>query len=212
MWTLLLADLKYTRIGLSIIALLSAYFFFQHAWVSGWHFYAFVHNSCASALITMGIMAASIDKEKRDRTHMVLPVTVRSVGLARLLYVPVVFVGLIVVWTIYLLVRPQAPTISDVWFMLNATAVSFFVFMFFALHHDYSYYGTKRYRLWLYVPLLVLVATVVLVGFTQELDEIIPTYWAFLGSFAAVAVHFPIAGLLLLLGVRAFERRRSFLS
>lgn len=212
MWPLVRADFQYTRIGLGIIALLAAFFFYQHAAHDGWGFYTFVSNTASTAMITMGIMAGATDKEKRDRTMMTLPVPIGKVGLARLIYVPIVLVGLMAVWSVYLLVRPQGGSMMDVWIMFNAIALSFIVFMIFAIHHDLAYHDARRHRMWMYAAIVVVLVVIAVAALNDQLEEWGLAYGSFLRSFVGVVVHFAVAGVMLVLQLRAFAHRRSYLS
>ena len=212
MWSLVKADLIYTRFGLVVISLFVALFFVLTAVLSDWNFHIFVNNSAVSAMIGMGIMAASIDKERRDRMMMGLPVTVAQVGVARLLYVAVVFAGLWVVWVVFLLGRPQGASLSDLWVMVNASSVSLVLFLLFTIHHDLGFFKTRRYRWIMYVAAFLVVSSIAWMNLRGVLNDWGPAYGRFFTTFPAVVVHVTLAALLFMLDLRIFAGRRSYLS
>ena len=212
MWSLVKADLIYTRIGLGVVSLFVALFFVLSAFVGDWNFHLFVNNSAVSAMIGMGIMGASIDKERRDRLMMGLPVTVADVGAARLLYVLVVFAALWVVWAVFLLFRPQGGSLSDLWVMINASSVSFVLFALFMIHHDLGFYKPRRYRWIVYVAAFVFVGSIAWMNVRGVENDWGPAYGRFFRTFPAVVLHVTLAALLFILDLRVFTRRRSYLS
>ena len=211
MWALVKADFLYTRLGLGIIAFFVAFFFVQSATISGWHFATFVNNTAVSAMIGMGIMGASADKERRDRTMIALPITINRVGVARLIYVNIVFAALMVVWSIFLVVRPGGVDIQDVWIMFNAASVAMTLFLGFMIHHDLGFYETWRYRIMIYVGVAVFLATIAVLGISGYMDEVGKAYGNFFETFTGVLVHFVAAAATFYLSLRVFERRRSYL-
>ena len=210
MWSLVKADLIYTRIGLFVISLFVAFFFVLSV-RSDWNFHLFVNNSAVSAMIGMGIMAVSIDKERRDRMMMALPVTVAQVGVARLLYLAVVFAALWVVWGLFLLVRPQGGSLSDLWVIVNASSVSFVLFLLFTIHHDLGFYETRRYRWIMYLAAFVFVGSIAWMNLRGVLNDWGPAYGRFLTTFLGVVVHVTLTALLFIVDLRIFAGRRSYL-
>lgn len=212
MWALIKADFHYTRIGLCVIGLFVAFFFVLAANVTGWHFHSFVNNSAVSAMIGMGIMAASADKERRDRSMMALPVPINDVGIVRLIYVAIVFAGLMVVWSAFLVVRPEPVVLADIWVMFNASAIAFMLFIWFSLHHDFAYHESRRPRLVMYALTAGFLVIIAILGVSGEMDEIGPAYGDFLLSVPGVLFHLTLAVLSFLYALRVFKRRKSFLS
>lgn len=212
MWALVKADIYSSRTGLFVIGVFVTGLFVLHAVANGWNFNSFVHATSTSAVIGIGFIAVSMDKERRDRTMASLPLSITDVGVARLAYVLVIFAALAPVWVAFLLASSKDIAVSDLWTMINAAAMSTIIYLLFAIHQDIGHFHRRRYRRLFYAFFALFLATLALLGLLQVLDTWGPKYGEFFATFPAVVIHTLIAAGLFVLDLRIFVRRTSYLS
>ena len=210
MWTLIKQEYAYTKVGLAVMGLIMIAIWVVHQYVNDWDLYGFIANSASALLIGVGIIGAGIDNEKRDLTYARLPVPIRDIGLVRMAYMALAFVPLVGLWVLFMLVHPDGPYLDALFAMASAIGLSMIIYCVFALSHDFGFYGTHKYRAWLWG--IVAASAVILLFATVAGDaEWWHAYTDNFDTFGGMIGHLLVGTVVSLYAIRVFTNRQSFL-
>ena len=151
MWQMLKTEFEYNK-GVVIPAYLVAVF------ISLLDLDGVYGLSAACAIIyfvCIPIMTIRMDKEKRDRLYLRLPLALKEASAARLLFIILFQGGLFFLWSIVFFTGHFGHDNQAIWTMITTSAFVIMVITFFAIYHDLGYFNTPTYRI-IYFTILIL--------------------------------------------------------
>ena len=151
MWQTLIAEFKYNK-GVVIPAYLVAVFMLL------WDLDGVYGLSAACAIIyfvCIPIMTIRMDKEKRDRLYLRLPLALKEASATRLLFIILFQGGLFFLWSIVFFTDHFGHDNQAIWTMITTSAFVIMVITFFAIYHDLGHFNTPMYRI-IYFTILIL--------------------------------------------------------
>ena len=140
MWKILKAELAYHKFGFLIAYLLAIIIQISK-------FYTLIPSPIIIFFIAVGIMGSQSDKEKRERFHSLLPISIKRRAFIRLAFVIVFQLGFLVIqfshfFSIYFGIDNTA-----FWSILIGNGFILSVINLFIIYTDLGYFNTKKYRL-----------------------------------------------------------------
>jgi hypothetical protein len=152
MWKILKADLAYNKFGLVIAYLLALIIQFSE-------FYTLIPSPIIIFFIAVGIMGSQSDKEKRERFHSLLPISIKRLAFIRLVFVIVFQFGFLVIQFSHFFTTYFGKDNSAFWSILVGNGFILSVINIFIIYTDLGFFNTKKYRLiFLGIIALILIA------------------------------------------------------
>ena len=147
MWTILKADIEYSKptlivaysIGLVIMFFDIVFHIFDIDMLMG--------ITTVTYFISMGIIGANDNKEKRDRFQTGLPNPLQQLGVARLLFVILFKAGMLVLWIALFLTKYTEDAHRIILNILSVNVFNIIVVTAFIIYSDLGYFRTKMYRI-----------------------------------------------------------------
>ncbi len=163
--------------------------------------------------VAIAIMTSKIDKEKRDRLYVMLPVTLRQVSAIRLLFVVLFQAGIFFFWGVIFFLDHLGPDNQAVWTMITTSAFVIIIIEFFALYHDLGYFQTGTYRM-IYIATLILFFSGLIWSITNGLlnPEVISFGNTVRKTLLDAVAYSLICFAMLYFNHQLFKRRKSYLS
>lgn len=155
MWKMLKAEFEYNK-GVVIPAYLVAVLMLLLGRI--WDLDGVYGLGAACAIIyfvCIPIMMIRMDKEKRDRLYLRLPLALKEASAARLLFYILFQGGLFFLWSIVFFTDHFGHDNRAIWTMITTSAFVIMVITFFAINHDLGYFNTPMYRI-IYFTILTL--------------------------------------------------------
>ena len=176
-----------------------------------WDFDQYAWNTLWVFLISIGVLGSKSDKEKRDRYYRMLPLPISRVAIGRFLFAFVVMFALWLTWMLFMWLRPEGITLPSFWFSLTLMGGFLAVVTVFMIHHDFGYFGTRKYKFMIYGALLLIVMLIVAAALGDVLDNIYHGHADFVRTPVAAAVYWALCVVLYYAGAHVFIRRKSYL-
>ena len=150
-------------------------------------------------------------REKRDRLHSLLPVTIKQHSLERLLVIVLLQSGFAVLFLLGSVGFNLGIDSTSLFYILSSQAVFFSITMLMAIYQDLGHFGTLRYRLF-YIGLFFALIGVghILVLFDSLVPVLKFIFEPYLTATGA-ALYTLIAIGLFFLSAKIFTRRRVYL-
>lgn len=209
MWQIIKTEMQYTKLAILIaysIGLLLLVFS---------NFYSLIANTLTvliTAIIFIGVQRFS---EKRDRYYARLPITLKSIGLARVLFVLILQSVMILLWLLSFWHEPPVETGKAIYTMIGMSAFWMGTIIIILLFYDLGHFGTRTYRM-LFLAAFFLTAigykSFIFNRFDESSEQQIVDKFLFYQSPVGAAIISSIFIGLLFLSVLVFARRRSYLA
>jgi len=150
MWRILKAELSYNKLMLFIAYGLVIFLKFGTI-------YQEIISSLIIAFISIGIMGSESDKERRERLHVLLPIPIRKISFARLLFLIIFQSVMFILWMTTSAFETVENNQLVIWIMLTANALFLILINLLIIYTDLGFYLNKswRYIFWGIVFLLV---------------------------------------------------------
>ena len=212
---ILKAEFEYNKVGFLVSYVIVAVLFTLEALLGDrWDVYDIVDNSAVVYLISLGIIGSHSDKERRDRMHSLLPVSVRQVSIARLLFCLIYQATFFAVWFVVYLVTLADTNPDAIWSLITINGLALTALVLFVIFSDLKHFENLRYRVVFLVTLLAILALFLLtvvhdglfthVGFMRYVE---------FGKSPLGALFFTLLALgLFTASAMAFERRKSYVA
>jgi hypothetical protein len=140
MWQILKAELAYHKFGFLIAYLLALIIQISE-------FYTLIPSPIIIFFIAVGIMGSQSDKEKRERFHSLLPISIKRRAFIRLAFVIVFQFGFLVIQFSHFFSIYFGIDNSAFWSILIGNGFILSVINIFIIYTDLGYFNSKEYRL-----------------------------------------------------------------
>jgi uncharacterized integral membrane protein len=157
--------------------------------------------------IAVGITGADSDKEKRDRFHRLLPVSLKTQSRVRILWLIWIELGMIFLWIGYYMIDPIGSPGHALLAMFTMGAVFNNVLLCFCIFHDLGYFGKISYR---YIFLFLIIVILVIFAFNAGSYSIEIGPGLFNSPVKVILLNIFMFGMLYM-DYTIFIRRRSYL-
>jgi hypothetical protein len=212
MWQILKAEFHYTKHGLMIAYTIAIFFFIAAALWRNWGVFGYMANTAIIYFITMGIIGAEGDNEKRVRYLTRLPFTPQQLGLIDLIYVTLFQLGMFLLWAMLLFFKPHRAIAATFWGMFSLNGLLLSLINVFIIHTHLGFYGTKKYKRITYAILFALFLLVIGLVYLGYIKTVAGFLWHhFLSASGALASTLLWLGLSYL-SLVIFVRRKSYLA
>jgi len=208
----ILAEWEDRKLGMAVVTVLYLSFFALFAIWRDWDIELFYSNTAVTFWISTGIMGSEADKERRDRLFALMPISLRSYSVARVVDLVVTKLWLLLFWFVFLLVRPEGFAIDKFWYMLSYSLIAMIIILVFVLYHDLGYFQTWKYRIGILATGVLVVALLIFGGLSGRFGRWDIGHDALTNNPIAFLVY---AGLFLVMAsacVQVFMRRRSYVA
>ena len=208
----ILAEWEDRRIGMMIVTIVYGFFFLVAAFGSNWDIEQFYRNTAITFWISVGVLGSRADKERRDRLFTLVPISLRSYSIARVVDLVVTKGWLLLLWFVFLLVRPDGFTIDKFWYMLSYSTIAMIIILAFVLYHDLGYFHTWRYRIGLLVMGFFVLIVLIFGGLSGSFGWWHVGHDALTNNPTAFLVYAAMFLVMASASVRVFMRRRSYVA
>ena len=176
--------------------------------------YSLMASTAVALFIAMVIFGEQTGREKRDRMLARLPVSMRTIGIARLLLVALFQLFLLLIWLLFYRIEHVARPGNTLMHILFANAALLAIILLFVMWHDLGFHSRRIYR-----SLLLTAVGVIIMAESARITDLLTNpadqqdifLYPFLqtadGTLTAHAVLASVA----ILSYFAFIKRRSFL-
>lgn len=212
MWQILKTELDYTKHGLMIAYLIALLLFIVTVLWEDWDISVYMIHTTIIYFITIGIIGSGSDKEKRTRYHAALPVTPQQRAIVDLLYITLVQAGMFLLWLCMLLFKPHSATASTFWRMFSLNGLLLGLIVIFIIHTHFGFYGTKRYKLFDYAFLMLLIIVAIGISYLGYGDAVARFLWHHYMSASGALISTLLWLSLSYLSMIIFVRRKSYLA
>lgn len=212
MWQLLKAEIVYYKLSLFIVYSLCLLILLANMNFGIDGFYKLMGTSIIIAFISIGIMGAESDKEKRERFQASLPISIQQLSFVRLLFIVILQGGFFILWCIRYLIALNKIGMTDIYSMFCMNAFLFSVLNLFIIYSDLKFYNKFKYRaiFWcIIVSSISILFYYLFNGYVRSFFSIGPTFEKTLWD--AVFTNF-IAFLLFCVSHIVFVNRKSYLA
>ena len=147
MWKLLKAEIIYNKFLLTVM-FASSLVIFSLVWIlEDLHIQGFMRVTMMIYFIFMGIIGGrGVSGEKRHRLFSLLPCSPLEIGMQRLLFIHVVFCGILVLWALFFAVQSNDPSVKSFWNIMAHVALIPGAIMAFVVSHDLGFLSIKMNR------------------------------------------------------------------
>jgi hypothetical protein len=157
-------------------------------------------------------MGSQSDKEKRDRLHSLLPVSIKQLALIRLVFVIVFQLGFVVILVSHFLKTYFGKDNSVFWSILVANGFILSFINIFIIYAELGFFNTKKYRL-----VFIGIISFILVGFSFALYQgLFRTFFIMGSNFGKSPIDALVFNLvcfgMFYLSYVSFVRRKSYLA
>jgi hypothetical protein len=164
MWQILKAELAYNKFGFLIAYVLALI-------IQIGEFYTLIASPMIIFFIAIGIMGSASDKEKRERFHSLLPISIKRRAFIRLAFVIVFQLGFLVIQFSHFFSTYFGKDNSAFWSILVGNGFILSVINIFIIYTDLGYFNTKKYRLiflCIIAIILIALALILFLGFLRS--------------------------------------------
>jgi hypothetical protein len=211
MWTLVKAELDYTKHAWMFCFFLCTAVFGSLAVRNDWPILVYMMNTSAAYVITMGVVGLEADGEKRTRSIALLPLGPRRAALLDFVYVAVFQLAMVPLWLGLLAFRGEPLHASTLWSMVSHSGLTLSLITGFILHGHVTRFGRPAYKRLSYLVLFGMAAGVVALDRFGQLGLLVPWLWkhypAPSGALASTLLWLALS----VLGGMLYVRRRSYL-
>ncbi|HEX9654558.1 MAG TPA: hypothetical protein VGA99_12690 [bacterium] len=212
MWPLLKAEIQYNKWGLAIGYTIGGLFLIAgFIWDMG-GVYGLMGSILITYFITIAVVGAEIDKEKRDRLQALIPVTLKQLSWSRLLFLVVFQIGMLLLLFIAYLVHHLGKDSWALWAILCYNGIILVIISPFAIYHDLGFFGTRRYRLFFFCCLLFVAAALTGLLTSGYSRALVSFGSAYSKNWGNALFYNGLSALLLYLCRVIFLRRKSYLA
>lgn len=169
-------------------------------------------NGLTIFLVAMAIMGARGDKERVERFYAMLPVSTAGRALSRLAFIFLFMLSIALWWGIYLLLAPAGETLRWLHMLLATFGLGSSFIVVLMIHHDFGYYGKRRYKLINYALLALFIVAINLTLMLFSARTVFINFVRFFGSLAGAATFLLLWLGLAWLSVQVYQRRKSYLA
>lgn len=212
MWRLMQAELNYVKSYLMIGYTISIMFFLSALIWKQVDIFIFATHTSINYFIWMGICGSESDKEKRTRYLSVVPMPRRNVCLTDLLFVNLFQGGMVVLWVMLLLIRPETGTANTPWGLVSLNGLILSLIAVLMIHTHLGFFAPKKYKWITYGLLMLMIFAVVILQFfgyyLSILEFVLRQLVRPAGAFFATMLWLSLS----YLSVVIFNRRRSYLA
>jgi hypothetical protein len=103
-------------------------------------------NSSILFFVSVGIFGAASDKEKRERYHALLPVSVKIMGKQRLLFVILYQICVFIFWLILYYMKLFDGNSEVIWSLISIIMFNLMIICLFVIYTDLGFYGIKFHK------------------------------------------------------------------
>ena len=208
----LLAEWEDRKFAVAFVTSLYMIFFAIAAIWDNWNLEQFFTNTAITFWISTGIMGHEADKERRDRQYSLLPISLSTYSVARIVDLVIMKAYLLLFWFVFLVVRPEGFATDKFWYMLSFSTNAMTIILVFVLYHDFSFFHTRKYRLGMIAITVVALASLIFGGLSGQFAGLNIGHDAMTNNPIAYLVYAALFVALALLAVRVFNRRRSYVA
>ena len=208
----ILAEWEDRKTGLVIATILYGVFFAIAALWGDWDINQFYTNSAIVFWIATGIMDSAADKERRDRLYTLMPISLRAYSIARVVDVLFLKLWLLILWFVFLLVRPEGFTIDKFWYMLSFSTIAVTIILVFVVYHDLGFFETWKYRIGMAAFGLLVLVVLIAGGMSGRFAGWDIGHDALTDNPIAFLVYLCLFFVLATISIRVFMRRRSYVA
>jgi hypothetical protein len=207
MWKIFRAELIYNK--WSLISVFGILFFLgMSSLLQKWgDAYIFAVITMLILFITVGITGAASDKEKRDRFHRLLPVSLKTQIRVRTLWLIWIELGMYLIWIVYFLIEPTDSVIQALLAMFTFGAVFLNALLSFCIFHDLGYFGKIFYR---YIFLFLIIVILVIFVFNAGSYSIEISPGSFNSPVKVILLNILMVGMMYMDYI-IFIKRKSYL-
>jgi len=108
--------------------------------------YTFISNSSIIFFISIGIFGSASDKEKRERYHSLLPVSINTMGKQRLLFVILYQACVFFLWLILYFTEQIQENSTLIWPMISIIMFNLILICLFVIYTDLGFYGIRFHK------------------------------------------------------------------
>jgi hypothetical protein len=211
MWALIKAELDYTTPAWILCFVLCIAVFGSLAVRNDWAIYVYMVNTSLAYMVTMGVVGAEADGERRTRSIALLPLSPRQAALFDFLYLGVFQLGMVPLWMGVLALRGEPLRASTLWAMVSHSGLTLSLITCFIIHGHLTRFGRPHLKRLSYLVLFGVAACVVALDRFGQLGLVVRWlgrhYPAPSGALASTILWLALSGLSTML----YVRRRSYL-
>ena len=220
MFKIILSKLEYFKYlhiyvyGLTILLFIMALLF------ETFDVYEFMIISSIIFFIMVIIGGLSSDGEKRERLYALLPLSVRTIGKQRLLFIILYQMSFFLLWLILYLTRYVQEDQGVIWTMISTVVFNLIIVCLFLLYGDLGFYGIRFHK-----PILLLIIACSFILYSVKISnfesdasfqfEIGTTLEAYKGFFElpfGALFMSVLAGMIHYISYEIYINRRSYLA
>ena len=159
MWKFLKADFQYNKVIITVALSLTFIAVVGDIGFGLFTIDATIGISLVLFFITIGMIGANVDSEKRERLRMLCPVSISRHSIERILFIGLYLLCFVTFWVTSLLIKYQHDSARLVPIMIFTCAYGLSAVYFFVIYSDLKYYGPFYIRILYLIGVFVLLFT-----------------------------------------------------
>ncbi|MFC1508690.1 hypothetical protein ACFL60_03270 [Candidatus Omnitrophota bacterium] len=241
MWKLLKAEFSYNKYSLFFVCLmiyglvivfsrsLPTITFLRFMDCCEANHFKLMHILFTAQFIFVVALLIAGNVSKRDRRHTLLPLSFREIGLSRLLGMLIIWVVLLMLYSLNHLIFNESPfTQFAVWGVLSLNGFVLILISLFHTAYDVQFYYIRKNNIFnihndIFFKILIAVFAYLFWFFSNTLYDMNSFIWEFVSTYTLLSRHvffslygsviLNLAGIgMLYMNIVVFTRRRSYLS
>ncbi len=211
MWNILKGDFSYYKSGTCILYGMGMIFFMMAAVWNLIDIYIMSGTLVILFWLMAAIMGANEDKEKHIRRHSLLPVSVKEIGKARLLFLLFLQGGIFLMWMVLLVIERGEHKGQILRDLLVMNAMVLIVVNIFSLYHDLKYSASTYWRFILVGGIITLLIIFILLDIADIMSYPLNFNSCQPKSLTDVIIFNLVCIILFWWDYRIFLKRKSFI-